>query len=178
MGRWAALLCLVTFVQAPHVHLSDGWAQARLAQAVAGAQARLMRPECLRVVADFQDSQGQSLLERLNATGMTAPEYLEKKVWFVDGDDTPRCRRSPRVAAFTAPGHHVVKICSARFSRAFERQPVAAEMLVIHEMLHTLGLGEKPPSSAMITATVTKRCGRNRRRRSKERSTSATMPHA
>jgi hypothetical protein len=178
MGRSAALLCLVTLVQAPHVHLSDGWAQARLMQAVFGAQARLMRPECQRVVADFQDGEGRPLLERLNATGMTAPEYLEKKVWFVDGDDTPRCRRSPRVAAFTTPGHHVVKICSARFSRAFERQPVAAEMLVIHEMLHTLGLGEKPPSSAVITATVTKRCGRNKRRRLKNGAASATMSHA
>ena len=178
MGRSAALLCLVTLVQAPHVHLSDGWAQARLLLAVAGAQERLMRPECQRVVADFQDREGQPLTDRLNATGMTAPEYLEKNVWFVDGDDTPRCQRSPRVAAFTKPGHHVVRICSARFSRAFERQPMAAEMMVIHEMLHTLGLSEKPPSSAEITATVTKRCGRNRPRRLKKSPTSATMPHA
>jgi hypothetical protein len=35
----------------------------------------------------------------------------------------------------------------------------AAELLVIHELLHTLGLGENPPSSVDITRVVTSRCG-------------------
>jgi hypothetical protein len=30
--------------------------------------------------------------------------------------------------------------------------------LIIHEMLHTLGLGENPPSSREITQRVTERC--------------------
>jgi hypothetical protein len=33
-----------------------------------------------------------------------------------------------------------------------------AEVYVIHEMLHTLGLGENPPSSQEITQAVVKRC--------------------
>jgi hypothetical protein len=33
-----------------------------------------------------------------------------------------------------------------------------AEMTVIHEVLHTLGLGENRPSSSQITAQVRKRC--------------------
>jgi hypothetical protein len=32
--------------------------------------------------------------------------------------------------------------------------------MVIHEMLHSLGLGENPPSSREITKQVTARCGR------------------
>jgi hypothetical protein len=34
-----------------------------------------------------------------------------------------------------------------------------AEALVIHEMLHSLGLGENPPPSDEITARVRARCG-------------------
>jgi len=37
--------------------------------------------------------------------------------------------------------------------------PAYAEMILIHELLHTLGLGENPPTSLEITARVTERCG-------------------
>ena len=33
------------------------------------------------------------------------------------------------------------------------------EILLIHELLHSLGLGENPPTSAQITNTVMARCG-------------------
>jgi hypothetical protein len=35
---------------------------------------------------------------------------------------------------------------------------VKAQAIVIHEALHTLGLGENPPSSAEITARVLASC--------------------
>jgi hypothetical protein len=93
-------------------------------------------------------------------TALNAPaEYLAQQVWFVDGGDTPQCRRDGTMAAFTVPGHHVIRVCSTRFAQRFERERVAAEIIVIHEMLHTLGLGENPPSSRDITAQVTRRCG-------------------
>ena len=38
------------------------------------------------------------------------------------------------------------------------RDPWTAENMVIHEMLHTLGLGENPPSSREITRRVNDRC--------------------
>jgi hypothetical protein len=34
-----------------------------------------------------------------------------------------------------------------------------AEAVVIHEVLHTLGLDENPPSSDQITTRVERRCG-------------------
>ena len=37
-------------------------------------------------------------------------------------------------------------------------EPRLAEALVIHEMLHTLGLGENPPTSTEITKRVEGRC--------------------
>jgi len=37
-------------------------------------------------------------------------------------------------------------------------EPGVAESLVIHEVLHTLGLGENPPASVEITRRVEARC--------------------
>jgi hypothetical protein len=38
--------------------------------------------------------------------------------------------------------------------------PSLAAALIIHEELHSLGLGEDPPTSKEITAKVIERCGR------------------
>jgi hypothetical protein len=38
-------------------------------------------------------------------------------------------------------------------------QPAAAANRAIHEMLHTLGLGENPPTTSEITRRVEMRCG-------------------
>jgi hypothetical protein len=40
------------------------------------------------------------------------------------------------------------------------RDPGLTAALIIHEELHSLGLGENPPSSQAITAQVIARCGR------------------
>ena len=40
------------------------------------------------------------------------------------------------------------------------RNRQTAEIIVIHEFLHTLGLGENPPTSEAITAQIALRCGR------------------
>jgi hypothetical protein len=42
---------------------------------------------------------------------------------------------------------------------AASRASVTAEIILIHEFLHTLGLGENPPTSDAITARVSIRCG-------------------
>ena len=163
MALWTAVLLIVALDQtprpAPRVHVTDGWVQHRVKMAVIGARARLERQECQRVLTDFRDREGRPLVDRLDALGLPVSEYLFDRVWFVDGADTPQCRRDPHMAAFTVSGHQVIRVCTGRFSRAFERQMVAAEMIVIHEMLHTLGLGEDPPTSHEITEQVRRRCG-------------------
>ena len=164
MALWVAVALVVALDQspreAPRVHMPDSPVQHLVRRAAMGAKIRLERPECQRVLEDFRDAGGRLLVEHLQPS-RTAATYLFDRVWFVDGSDTPQCRRDPHVAAFTSPGHQVVRICTARFGRSFEDQTVAAEMIIIHEMLHSLGLGENPPTSQEITEQVRKRCGKS-----------------
>ena len=159
MLLWVAVVGILGLEQGPRVNVPDSRAQQGVTAAVIGAQNRLARPECQKLFSDFQDLEGRPLLERLDASLRTPADYLVQQVWFVDGGDTPQCRRDGTMAAFTVTGHHVIRVCGDRFLQRFERQRVAGEIIVIHEMLHTLGLGENPPSSRDITAQVTRRCG-------------------
>ncbi len=76
---------------------------------------------------------------------------------FAEGHGERLCRRSG-VLAFTSPGSRVVRVCGDRFRPLPQREPRQAEAVVIHEMLHTLGLGEEPPSPEQITARVRQAC--------------------
>jgi len=143
---------------APRVYLSDSAARGVVERAILGAQVRLDRPGCRQVFTDFTDASGQPLLATLDATGLRAADYVVERVWFVDGSDTPQCLKATETAAFTEAGSKVVHVCASRFAK-LAHQTTAAEVLIIHELLHTLGLGENPPSSAEITHRVTSRCG-------------------
>jgi hypothetical protein len=127
--------------------------------AVLGAVRRLARSDCARVLTDFTDDSGRPLLETLQASSTTASRYLTEALWFVDGTDAPQCRSDAVTVAFTSVGSRVIHICGARFTGRFERQTAAGEILIIHELLHALGLAEDPGSSAAITRQVTRRCG-------------------
>jgi hypothetical protein len=61
-------------------------------------------------------------------------------------------------AAFTSPGNGTIAICTRAFFEVLARDPVRMEAILIHEALHSLGLGENPPSSAEITRRVLERC--------------------
>jgi hypothetical protein len=80
-------------------------------------------------------------------------EYLARLA-IRDGEIPKGSRRcaSPGASAFTAGGAAVF-VCSTNF----RTQPRGLrENAFIHEMLHTLGLRENPPSSAEITRRVTR----------------------
>jgi len=121
-----------------------------------GALDRLSSPNCSEVLADFQDAAGLSLRERLAAVVPTADEYLGL-VYFYDGEGANQCRDTG-VLAFTAPGSRVVYVCP-QFAAAQRRDRRLAEVIVIHEVLHSLGLGENPPTSRDINARILARCG-------------------
>jgi hypothetical protein len=161
MAIWVVILVALdqTPRSMPRIQVADSLVQHQVRAAVIGARLRLQRPECQRALTDFRDGDGRALLDRLEELNISAPDYLSNRVWFVDGADTPHCPRDGRTAAFTVPGHKVVRVCTARFRHSFEHDLVAAEMIVIHEMLHTLGLGENPPTSREITEQVRRRCG-------------------
>jgi hypothetical protein len=128
---------------------------AAVTKAVVGAIRRLEQATCRRIFTDFGDARNRSLQAGLDALGMTAPAYLQM-IGFYDGSAHRRCERST-IQAFTTPGHRVVFVCP-RFTRTQLTEPEAAEMVVLHEALHTLGLGENPPTSTQITRRVTERC--------------------
>jgi hypothetical protein len=56
------------------------------------------------------------------------------------------------------PGSRVVQVCGRRFGAVARRNPRLAEASVIHEMLHSLGLGENPPDPQVITGRVLDLC--------------------
>jgi hypothetical protein len=129
-------------------------------RAIDGAKQRLEDPECQRVFTDFQDANGNSLLANLSATGQSAAEYLDG-MWFIDASMARPCQRGDLLVAYTTPGHRVVYVCGSKFVHPiFRLDQRVAELVIIHELLHSLGLGENPPTSGQITKQVARRCKR------------------
>jgi hypothetical protein len=112
-------------------------------KAVDGATRRMRSLDCQQVFADF-------------SLDVPAPDRFAA-VRFVDDSGASECVRRSTLA-FTAPGARVVHVCGVQFKSRFLLDPTKAEMIVIHELLHVLGLGENPPTSGAITARVTARC--------------------
>ena len=79
-------------------------------------------------------------------------------VVFTDGLTRGTCQGEQY--AYTTPGNRVVFVCVSRFTTGWRNNPAYAEASLIHEVLHTLGLGENPPSSSEITDRVRNACGR------------------
>jgi hypothetical protein len=107
-------------------------------------------------MADFEDGRGRPLRDVLDNLGWTGEQYLSL-VLFYDGSTHPRCALES-VAAVTSAGSRVVFICPAAFRATEKRNVRAAETILIHEMLHSLGLREDPPPSVKITEAIWHRC--------------------
>jgi hypothetical protein len=120
-----------------------------------GAIARLRSPECQGVLTDFRDPEGRTLLENLDRYGVPAHEYLAM-IPFLDGSDRPLCQAN-RSQLLTTRAVPRVFVCKP-FLATVQQERDRAEVYVIHEMLHTLGLDENPPSSNDITQQVIRRC--------------------
>jgi hypothetical protein len=60
--------------------------------------------------------------------------------------------------AFTSPHARVVRVCAGRFTDLSCTNPTYVEIIVIHELLHALGLGEHPPTSRAITDALAASC--------------------
>jgi hypothetical protein len=134
--------------------IKDGELVAAIYRAGRGAHGRLKRDACVGVLAEFADSSGRSLSEVQMSLRLTSGGLLRRMI-FRDGRDHDICRTSPAVA-FTGIGSRVVFVCGSRFTRLPRER---AELTIIHELLHTLGLGERPPSSDEIDRIVARRCG-------------------
>jgi hypothetical protein len=124
-------------------------------RAIAAAARRLEHPRCLGILSEFRGADGRTLTEVLTGEGLTAPGHL-RRLFFYSGEDHRSCRTD--VLAFTTPGSRVVYVCAARFREGYSTNPARLEAVILHEMLHTLGLGEDPPTSEEITARVVAAC--------------------
>lgn len=141
------------------VRVSDGWTAMLLRGALGRAARRLARPACHGLLGEFEDAQGRLLHAALDETGQTFAEALGELL-FYDGTGVAPCHEGGGMA-FTSPGSRVVLVCPARIRSQARRDLVQLDVVVIHEALHSLGLGEDPPSSRDISARIFSRCVAN-----------------
>ena len=140
----------------PRLHLPDpvGYLFAR--KTLDLAWERLARISCADLLNTFLDRAGRPLNERLRELAVDRQTHLTR-IFFVDGSREMPCIKGS--FAYTSPGSRVVRLCVEELKRTWLTSPEHAVSRVIHEMLHTLGLGEDPPSSAEITRRVLAGCG-------------------
>ena len=119
--------------------------------ALRAASARVTTGRCQDLLSEFADQRGEPLSKRLQAVRMSLTEYL-RAVYFVDGSGHRVCRGP---VAVTMPGSRMVYLCGDAFVRLSRDE---AWIIIIHEVLHSLGLGERPPSPAFISFRVRERC--------------------
>jgi hypothetical protein len=150
----AVLLAATSLDAAPPLKLT-GWDASAVNRARTGALKRLESDECRKVFTDFTDAQGRTLQQNLEEWGASPADYVGL-IPFVDGSSQASCRYT-KTALVASPGVRRVFVCKA-FADVQLRQPGIAESMVIHEILHTLGLGENPPTSIEITQRVEARC--------------------
>jgi len=163
--RWTAAFILSAALSAPSAigasgttrvahnyaeRIGHAWVQ----RAIETAAARLALAECQKVFTDFVTADRVPLSRVLAELKTTPEDYLTQGIWFMEGDREPQCRGRD-IAAFTEKGSRVIYVCSSRVTAQYITD---GDLIVIHEMLHSLGLGENPPTSAQITKAVWARC--------------------
>jgi hypothetical protein len=118
----------------------------------------LVKPQCRALLDEFQDLNGNRLSDNLRATGLDELSYL-RELRFHDAVERGPCRR-PLTFMFTSPHSRTIFVCGRQAVRMTAADRSHMSVLLIHEALHTLGLGENPPSSQYITARVIAACRR------------------
>jgi hypothetical protein len=141
----------------PRVHVPDPVANYAMGEVLDRASALLAEPGCGSVLTDFHDQHGRPLTDHLVTLDVDIRTYVTLIV-FIDDSRHPHCASG--AVAFTEPGGRVVRLCVDRLKEAWARDRTFTLAVVIHELLHTLGLGENPPSSSEITKRVLARCAR------------------
>jgi hypothetical protein len=126
-------------------------------RAIVGAAARLARPACQGIFTDFTDQSGTSLSARLVASGKSPAEVFDL-LRFVDDGGAAQCQTGTTLA-FTQTESRLIRVCGRQFRDRFLQNRRTTEIIIIHEFLHALGLGENPPTSQAITERVALRCG-------------------
>jgi hypothetical protein len=111
--------------------------------------------ECRTLLTEFHDERDRSLAERLAGLQVDTHTYLSLVVFAEDLGD----RACARGALFvTKAGSRVVHVCGLLLEQSWRQNQRHVVAAIVHEILHTLGLGENPPASSYITERVLMRC--------------------
>ncbi len=145
-----------TYDDWPNIHVEDVYTRDAATRALEGASRWLARPKCQTLFLEFKDERNLPLTARLGELD-TDPEGYLRMVLFLDGAQSATCGRHG-VLAFTAQGSRVVYLCGRDFERASRRDVAEVQATVIHELLHSLGLGENPPPARAITHRIQQLC--------------------
>jgi len=137
------------------VKVSAPAAATAIRRALEEASRRMLDPGCQQLLTEFRDGAGRLLSERLAAMSVDVGTYLGW-IQFHDGA-SPLCANGWTLM-YTVPGSRVVNVCKVAVESAGTDGRDYLAAAVIHELLHTLGLEENPPSSSDITARVKRLC--------------------
>lgn len=140
----------------PNIHVEDAYTRGAATRALDGAARWLAQAKCQTLFGEFKNDRNLPLTATLRALD-TNPEGYLRMVVFMDGALFAACKRHG-VLAFTARGSRVVYLCGRDFERAWRKDVAEVQAVVIHELLHSLGLGENPPSPGAITHRVRQLC--------------------
>lgn len=138
------------------IYIKDPFVRDAVGRTLARAATWLQAPKCQALLTEFSDRQGRALTERLAELKMSLAEYLSAII-VEDGERHRRCGNEG-VLAFTEVGSRIIHVCGHAFVRATKRDTEEAQATIIHELLHSLGLGENPPSPRQITYRVKELC--------------------
>jgi hypothetical protein len=140
----------------PNIDVEDAYTRDAATRALEGASRWLARSKCQTLFVEFKDERNLPLTAKLRELD-TDPEGYLRMVLFLNGAQSATCRRHG-VLAFTARGSRVVYLCGRDFERAWRRDVAEVQATIIHELLHSLGLGENPPSPRAITHRIQQLC--------------------
>ena len=153
----AFLYSLLLGVPWERVQVPDPVGRYVMNQVLDRASALLATPGCGAVLTDFVDQEGRPLAEWLAGHDVDIQTHVSTILFF---DDSRHRQCAGGALAFTVPGSRVVHVCVDRLKETWSRDRMYTVASIIHEVLHTLGLGENPPSPKQITARVLARCAR------------------
>lgn len=143
----------------PNDHIIRLDMQQAVDSAMDGASTKLGNDQCTAVFTKFKNAAGKTMQEVLDGYGVSAATYLTSWMQFNDGRNTSQCTSNgSNYPIYTSPGSRSIWVC-VEFVATQRNGPGYAADLLIHEELHSLGLGENPPSSGEITSAVQSACG-------------------
>jgi hypothetical protein len=125
------------------IYIDDVYVRDAVERTLWKAAQSLQAPKCQTLLTEFSDQRGRALTERLGELKMSIAEYLDAII-VEDRERHPRCG-DEGVLAFTVVGSRIIYVCGRAFARAAQRDAEEARATLVHELLHSLGLGENPP---------------------------------